>query len=93
MAALFEEADAAGRAELDQLSDDVSYDLLDALAAEKDPRATRMVELMRESRRTASHTSRRACGSRPVVGSSRKTSGGSPTRLMAMSSRRRMPPE
>lgn len=48
MAGLFEEAAAAGRTELDQLTDDVSYDLLDALAQEKDPRAARMVELMRE---------------------------------------------
>ena len=38
-------------------------------------------------------TSTRACGSRPVVGSSRKMTGGLPIRLIAMSSRRRMPPE
>ena len=42
---------------------------------------------------TVCHTSMRACGSRPVVGSSRKITGGSPIRLIAMSSRRRMPPE
>ena len=42
---------------------------------------------------TVFHTSMRACGSRPVVGSSRKSTGGSPMRLIAMSSRRRMPPE
>ena len=40
-----------------------------------------------------SHTSIRAWGSRPVVGSSRKMTGGLPIRLIAMSSRRRMPPE
>src|SRR5689334_12431175 len=39
------------------------------------------------------HTSIRPSGSRPVVGSSRKMIRGSPMRLMAMSSRRRMPPE
>ncbi len=48
MAAMFEEAEAAGRPELEEVQDDVSYDLLDALALEKDPRAARMVELMRE---------------------------------------------
>ena len=42
---------------------------------------------------TACHTSRRAWGSSPVVGSSRKITGGFPMRLMAMSRRRRMPPE
>src|SRR4029450_1526285 len=42
---------------------------------------------------TLSHTSMRACGSSPVVGSSRKITGGFPMRLMAMSRRRRMPPE
>ena len=36
---------------------------------------------------------RRLRGSRPVVGSSRKMIRGSPTRVMARSSRRRMPPE
>ena len=35
----------------------------------------------------------RACGSSPVVGSSRKMTGGFPMRLIAMSRRRRMPPE
>ena len=39
------------------------------------------------------HTSIRASGSRPVVGSSRKSTFGCPIRLIAMSSRRRMPPE
>ena len=48
MAAMFEEAEAAGRPELHEVQDDASYDLLDALAVEKDPRAARMVELMRE---------------------------------------------
>jgi hypothetical protein len=42
---------------------------------------------------TLFHTSMRGCGSSPVVGSSRKITGGFPIRLMAMSSRRRMPPE
>ena len=39
------------------------------------------------------HTSMRICGSSPVVGSSRKITGGFPIRLIAMSRRRRMPPE
>jgi hypothetical protein len=39
------------------------------------------------------HMVRRLRGSRPVVGSSRKTIRGSPIRPMARSSRRRMPPE
>ena len=43
--------------------------------------------------RTMSHTWLRLRGSRPVVGSSRKSSSGVTTRLAAMSSRRRMPPE
>ena len=40
-----------------------------------------------------SHTPSRLRGSRPVVGSSRKSTDGRAMRLMAMSSRRRMPPE
>ena len=43
--------------------------------------------------RTMSHTSLRLRGSRPVVGSSRYSTRGRPTRLAARSSRRRMPPE
>ena len=39
------------------------------------------------------HRLARACGSRPVVGSSRKTSVGSWIRPMAMSRRRRWPPD
>ncbi len=39
------------------------------------------------------HMSLRPLGSSPVVGSSRKRTGASPTRLMAMSRRRRIPPE
>ena len=42
--------------------------------------------------RTTSQTSSRLAGSRPVVGSSRKTTDGRPTRLAARSSRRRIPP-
>src|SRR5690348_14621302 len=42
---------------------------------------------------TTFHTSMRASGSSPVVGSSRKRIGGVPTRLMARSSLRRIPPE
>ena len=45
------------------------------------------------SSRTVLQTSSRDCGSSPVVGSSRKSTGGSPIRLIAMSRRRRMPPE
>ena len=43
--------------------------------------------------RMVSHMSVRLLGSSPVVGSSKKMMGASPTRLMAMSSRRRIPPE
>ncbi len=45
------------------------------------------------SRRTTSHIASRLAGSRPVVGSSRKTIAGRPTRDAARSRRRRMPPE
>ena len=41
----------------------------------------------------ASHAFRRAAGSKPVVGSSRKTSSGSPTSATPRSSRRFCPPE
>ena len=44
-------------------------------------------------RRTTSHRERRAWGSRPVVGSSRKTSSGSLTRARAMARRCCWPPE
>ncbi len=47
MAALIEEAHAAGETDFGT-SDDISFDLLDALALESDPRVTRMVALMRE---------------------------------------------
>src|ERR1700722_979036 len=43
--------------------------------------------------RMVSHTWLRARGSSPVVGSSRNSTWGSPTRLAARSRRRRMPPE
>ncbi len=43
--------------------------------------------------RSRSHSSLRACGSSPVVGSSRNRTGAQATRLAARSSRRRMPPE
>ena len=43
--------------------------------------------------RTWSHRSWRARGSRPVVGSSRNTTCGPPTSVMARSSLRRMPPD
>jgi hypothetical protein len=39
------------------------------------------------------HMVRRLRGSSPVVGSSRKINAGSPTRVIARSSLRRMPPE
>ena len=42
---------------------------------------------------TTSQASRRASGSRPVVGSSRKSRSGSPTMPIAMSSRLRWPPD
>ncbi len=43
--------------------------------------------------RISSHSTRRLRGSRPVVGSSMKSTLGCPTRLAPTSSRRRMPPE
>src|SRR6266542_398274 len=45
------------------------------------------------SPRTMSHMTRRLRGSRPAVGSSRKMIRGSPTSVIARSSRRRSPPE
>jgi DNA-binding transcriptional MerR regulator len=49
MAALAEQAYAAGENELgDVAHDDLPFDLLDALAVESDPRLARMLELMRE---------------------------------------------
>ncbi len=51
------------------------------------------VEPSLTSDRTTSHMSSRLAGSSPVVGSSRKITGGLPTREAARSSRRRMPPE
>ena len=54
---------------------------------------SRMVVPRPASSRIVCQTSSRDCGSSPVVGSSRKSTGGSPMRLIAMSRRRRMPPE
>jgi DNA-binding transcriptional MerR regulator len=48
MAALAEEASAAGRLDLDLLQDDQPFALLDSLADEADPRVERVRELMRE---------------------------------------------
>ncbi|MEU5988635.1 MerR family transcriptional regulator [Spirillospora sp. NPDC047418] len=49
MAELAEQASAAGEADLGEMADeDLPFDLLEALAVESDPRAVRMVELMRE---------------------------------------------
>ena len=61
--------------------------LLQVLRGEQHGRAARASSL------TACHTAMRACGSSPAVGSSRKMTGGFPIRLIAMSRRRRMPPE
>ena len=47
----------------------------------------------RAATRTVSHAARRAAGSKPVVGSSRNISSGSPTSASAKSSRRCWPPE
>ena len=44
-------------------------------------------------RRIVSHAARRAAGSKPVVGSSRKISSGSPTSASARSRRRSWPPD
>jgi DNA-binding transcriptional MerR regulator len=48
MAALAEEAAAAGQTDVGDAAQDGLPDLLDALAVESDPRAERMLELMRE---------------------------------------------
>jgi DNA-binding transcriptional MerR regulator len=48
MAGMAEQAYPAGETNDDRPPDDLSFDLLDALAVESDPRAVRMVELMRE---------------------------------------------
>jgi DNA-binding transcriptional MerR regulator len=49
MAALFEQAHAAGELNFDHVApDDLAFDLLDALAVEFDPRTERMLDLMRE---------------------------------------------
>lgn len=54
----------------------------------------RIVVSSRSARRlTRSWNSRRACGSKPAVGSSRKRSSGRPTMPTATSSRRRWPPD
>ncbi len=54
--------------------------------------SSRVVPSLTSSRIT-SHISRRPFGSSPVVGSSRNSTWGRPTRLAPRSSRRRMPPE
>ena len=95
--------DLGGREELLQLGEGAVRDD-PSLVEDRDPvgELFGLVEVLRgeqhrgalpASSLTLFHTSRRDCGSSPVVGSSRKITGGSPMRLMAMSSRRRMPPE
>ena len=54
---------------------------------------SRIVLPSSRSERIVSHAVRRAAGSKPVVGSSRKISSGSPTSASPKSSRRRCPPE
>lgn len=54
---------------------------------------SRIVVPLPASSLTVLQTSSRASGSSPVVGSSRKITAGVPTRLIAMSSRRAIPPE
>ncbi len=48
LVALAEEADAAGHRDVGGTQDTVAFDLLDALAVESDPRAARLLELVRE---------------------------------------------
>jgi DNA-binding transcriptional MerR regulator len=48
MAGLLERAYASGESDLDVAQDDLAFDLLDALAVESDPRAERLMDLMRE---------------------------------------------
>lgn len=66
MAALVDQAYAAGAvvSRLDEATDDLPFDLLDALADESDPRAWRMRELMRR-RGWASWTRQQRVGDRP----------------------------
>jgi DNA-binding transcriptional MerR regulator len=48
MAGLLEQADSSGEMLPDEIAHDLAFDLLDALAAESDPRTQRMLDLMRE---------------------------------------------
>ena len=49
MASLFEQAYASGEINLGEMAhDDLAFDLLDAFAVESDPRAERLLDLMRE---------------------------------------------
>ena len=49
LAGLFEQAYAAGELNLGEVAhDDLAFDLLDALVVESDPRAERLLDLMRE---------------------------------------------
>jgi DNA-binding transcriptional MerR regulator len=48
MAGLAEQAEAAGQTDYGDGGDDLPYNLLDSLAVESDPRAQRLLELMRE---------------------------------------------
>jgi DNA-binding transcriptional MerR regulator len=48
MAGLAERAYASGEINLGEMNDDLLFDLLDALAVESDPRAERLLDLMRE---------------------------------------------
>jgi DNA-binding transcriptional MerR regulator len=48
MAGLAEQADTSGEINLGEPHDDLPFDLLDALAVESDPRAERLLDLMRE---------------------------------------------
>lgn len=48
LADLAEQADTAGENNLGELANDLTFDLLDALPVESDPRAQRMLDLMRE---------------------------------------------
>jgi DNA-binding transcriptional MerR regulator len=66
MAGLLEQADAAGELDPGEVAhDDLPFDLLDALFLESDPRAERMLELMRERGWTGWIRPERVSSSRP----------------------------
>ena len=85
--------DRVGSGELLEVGGARLRTLLIMLALRPAQLVSRTVTPVAVSLRTTSHISLRLRGSSPVVGSSRYSTRGRPTRLAARSSRRRMPPE